>query len=217
MALQVNNWNTNQQETKQLHSYLKNIQINLESDLIELNETKIFRDSSTFFSQNYLRIAKKDVISFDDFNSIESSNYKVYFDKYFTPHKSGFETLKNSGFIGKLTGTKVEMMLNEYYHLIDEIMDRESSLYNTIETLENVAMTETYSLRMFEIQNNIKNNREYFLSHQKEIKELLNSPSMKSANFRNRGNGLLFSYYEQGEQLANGIISEIENAVKKDN
>ena len=185
IALQINNWNTDKNETKELHNYLINIQNNLQSDLINLEEIRVFRDSSNAYSQNYLKVADKDEITIDDFNTIDNSNYKVYFDNYFKPHKSGFETLKNSGFIGKLSGTKLEVTLNDYYYKIDKIIEREKSLNNTIETLENFALTESHHIRMFEIRNT-KNKEEYFSTHQKEIKELLNNPSMKSANFRNR-------------------------------
>ncbi len=217
LALQVNNWNTNKQETKVLQNHLKNIQNNLQADIVSIVEIRVFRDSSTLYSQNYLKVANKDVITIDDFNTIENSQYKVYYDNYFKPRKSGFETLKNSGFIGKLSGTKIEKILNEYYYVVDKILEREESLNNTVENLENVSHTENIQLRMFEIQNNIKNKEEYFSTHQKEIKELFNNPSMKSANFRNRGAFPLFQYYSQGEQLALDLIKEIDVFIENKN
>jgi hypothetical protein len=116
LALQIDNWNTNKQESKELHNYLRNIQNNLRADLIALEEIKVFRDSSFAYSQNYLRIANKDEITIDDFNTVENSSYKVYFDQYFKPRISGFESLKNSGYIGKLNGTEIEVTLNDYYY-----------------------------------------------------------------------------------------------------
>lgn len=217
LALQINNWNTHKQETKELQNHLKNIQNNLQADRISIEEIRNFRDSSVAYSQNYLKVAKKDEITIDDFNALENSNYKVYFDSYFKPRTSGFETLKNSGFIGKLSGTKIEMMLNEYYYIVDKIIEREQSLNHTIETLENIAHSENIPLRMFEIHNNIKNKKEYFSTHQEEIKELLNHPSIKGANFRNRGVGPLVQYYRQGEQLAHDLIKEIDIIIESQN
>ena len=217
VAFMLNNWNTNRQETKELHSYLKNISNNLKSDLISIEEIKVYRDSSVAYSQNYLRIAEKDEITVDDFNALENSNYKVQFDNYFKAHKSGFETLKNSGFIGKVHGTKIEEKLNEYYYLIDEINEREESLNSTIENLEIVALTEDITIRMFEIHNNTKNKEAYISTHQKEIKDLLNFPSMKGANFRNRGNTFLRQNYRQLEKLAHDLITEIDNTITNHN
>ena len=213
IALQINNWNSNIKQTIQLHNYLRSIQSNIQADLISIDFIQAYRDSSASFSNNYLRIAKKDKITVDDFNMIQNSNYKVYYDRYFESRKSGFEALKNSGFIEKLNGIKIEELLNEYYYIVDKIREREESLYHTIETLENVAMTEMFSLRMFDIQQSLKNQEAPFLAYQKDVKELLNTPSMKSANFRNRGNFGLQRYYKQIEQLANDLLLEIEKTV----
>jgi hypothetical protein len=215
LALQIDNWNTNKQESKELHNYLRNIQNNLRADLIALEEIKVFRDSSFAYSQNYLRIANKDEITIDDFNTVENSSYKVYFDQYFKPRKSGFESLKNSGYIGKLNGTEIEVTLNDYYYIIDKIIEREESLNNTIENLELVAHTQNIQLRMVEIENKIKTNEDYFATHQKEIKELINNPSLKAANLRNTGLTNLFQNYRQSEQLAKDLISEIDILIEK--
>ena len=210
IALQINNWNTNKQETKELHNHLKNIQNNLRGDLISLEEARIFRDSSLSYSQTYLRIANKDEITIDDFSMIENSEYKAYYDLNFEPRTSGFETLKNSGSIGKLSGTKIEASLNEYYYLVDKIIEREKSLNHNVETLENIAHSQNIQIRNFEVQHNTKNKEAYFSTHQKELKELLNNPSMKSINFRNRGSDVIIQYYRQSEQLAYDLISEID-------
>ena len=210
IALQINNWNTHKQETKELHNHLKNIQNNLRGDLISMEEARIFRDSSRSHSQTYLRIANKDEITIDDFSMIENSDYKAYYDLNFEPRTSGFETLKNSGSIGKLSGTKIEVSLNEYYYLVGKIIEREKSFNHNVETLENIAHSENIQLRNFEIQYNTKNKEEYFSTHQKELKELLNNPSMKSINFRNLGSDVIIHYYKQSEQLANDLILEID-------
>ena len=66
---------------------------------------------------------------------------------------------------------------------------------------------------MFEIHNDVKNKVEYFSTHQKEIKELLNNPYMMFANFRNRNLGGFFSYYEQIDNLGHKLILEIDNSI----
>ena len=217
IALQINNWNTHNQETKKLHNHLKNIQNNLRGDLISLEEAREFRDSSKSFSKTYLRIANKDEITIDDFSIIENSKYKAYYDLYFEPRTSGFETIKNSGSFEKLSGTKIEASLNEYYYLVNKIIERERSLNHNFETLENIAHTESIQLRNSEIQNMTINKEEYFSTHQKEIKELLNNPSMKSMNFRNRGAEVIVQYYRKSEQLANDLILEIDVIMENQN
>ena len=214
IALQINNWNTKNHETKELHNYLKNIQNNLQADLIGIKEIRILRDSSVAYSQNYLRLAKTEEIMVDDFISLENSEYKVQYDKYFRSHKSGFETLKNSGFMGKLTGTRVELKLNEYYFIVDKISEEEESLNNSIESMENIAFSNNITIRLFDIHHNLKNKETNYTEVRKEIKELLNFPSMMGANFRNRENMPLRKYYRQIEKLASELISEIDSIIK---
>jgi hypothetical protein len=133
IALSINNWNNN-----------------LQADLTGIKEIKIFRDSSRAYSVKYLKIAKNDKITIEDFAEIEYSNYNVFWDLYFKSHQSGFEALKNSGFIGKLNGTKLEENLNEYYYVLDKMQ--------------------------------IENKEAFFSSQQKDIKKLINHPSMIAAN-----------------------------------
>ena len=213
IALQINNWNTNNHETKELHNYLKNIQNNLQADLVSIEQIKIFRDSTVAYSQKYLRLANKDEITADDFISLENSKYKVQFDKYFRSHRSGFETLKNSGFIGKLTGTNIELKLNEYYFIVDKIKEEEESLNNSIESMENIAFSKNITLGLFNIHRKLKIKETNFDAHKKEIKELLNFPSMMGANFRNRENIPLRQNYRQSEQIAHELILEIDNLI----
>ncbi len=215
IALQINNWNTNKQETKELHSYLTNIKSNLQSDLIRIEEIKIFRETSIAFSKNYLKIANNDYITVGDFNTVENMKIRtsVFIDTYFKSQKSGFEALKNSGFIGKLIETDLEVELNEYYYLIEKISDQETSLNNTIEALENVAYQENIKQRLVKIAQ-VENKGQFFSLHQKEIKELLNHPSMTGANGRNSVETVLPKYYQEAINIINSLISEIDNTIR---
>ena len=214
LALQVNNWNISRQGTKELHSYLINIKNNLQADLISLDEINQFRKSSISYSQNYLKVAKNDYISVEDFNTVENNKIRssVFIDTYFKSKKSGFDALKNSGFIGKLNGTGIEQSLSEYYYLIEKVSDQEMSLNNTIETLENFAFQENVRQNLAEIAR-IENKEPFFSSHQKEIRELLNHPSMTGANSRNSVESILPKYYQEATNIANSLISIIENKI----
>ena len=216
IALSINNWNNDLKETKELQGYLINIKHNLQADLIGIKEIKIFRDSSRTYSVKYLKIAKKDNITIEDFTAIEYSNYNVFWDLYFKSHQSGFEALKNSGFIGKLNGTKLEENLNTYYYVLDKVQAKEISLNNTIEAMENRAFNDNIQQRIQDIMQ-IENKEEFFSSQQKDIKKLINHPSMIAANMRNSGSFDLPIYYSQMDSLANIIISEIDNSLKMHN
>jgi predicted DNA binding CopG/RHH family protein len=214
IALQVDNWNTQKLEIKELHGYLINIKNNLQADLIGLDEIKVFRDSSIAYSINYLKVIEKAVITIEDYATIHGFNtrYNVTIDRYFKSHNSGFESLKNSGYMGKLNGTLLEEKLNEYYYLIDKVNERETSLNNTIESLEIIAAEGNVSQRILQIAN-LENKKEFVTFHQQDIKELLNHPSMTGAHQRNAVHNYLPKAYRTAELLAESIIKEIDKTV----
>ena len=190
IALQINNQNNIKIETKELHSFLNNIKNNMEADLIGLEEIKIFRDSSVFYSRKYLSLADQNWITVEDYNATRRGRYGVFIDRKFKAHSSGFEALKNSGYIGKLNGTSLEQNLNEYYYILDKINEREESLINTTESMQIAVFNDNIRQRLLRI-NNMENLEKYVTRHQKEIKSLLNHPSVTGANVRNAAETLL--------------------------
>ncbi|NBC24847.1 MAG: hypothetical protein GVX78_04440 [Bacteroidetes bacterium] len=50
-------------------------------------------------------------------------------EKYLIPNVSGFESLKNSGFLSQLQGTDIEELLFNYYNLLEELTIQENN-YN---------------------------------------------------------------------------------------
>ena len=212
LALQVNNWNTNKRETKELHSYLISIKNNLDADLIGLEEIRVFRDFSITNSKNYLNLAKKGNISIEEY--VKANRSEVFKDSYFKAHNSGFEALKSSGYIGKLNGTVLEEKLNEYYYILEKIYEREAGLNHTTENMENSAFDKNVRQRMLEIVE-MEDKEKFFSSGQKEIKELLSHPNMMGAHIRNAVEVQLPQNYRIAEELAKGIILEIDGIIKE--
>lgn len=214
IALQINNQNNLKIETKELNGFLNNIKNNLEADLIGLEEIKIFRDSSVFYSRKYLSLADQNWITVEDYNATRRGRYGVFIDRKFKAHSSGFEALKNSGYIGKLNGTSLEQNLNEYYYILDKINEREESLINTTESMQIAVFNDNIRQRLLRI-NNMENLEKYVTRHQKEIKSLLNHPSVTGANVRNAAETLLQNYYRTAQELAKMIIDEVDRTTAK--
>lgn len=57
-------------------------------------------------------------------------------DVYFIPNTSGYETLKSSGYLGKLKNTKIDTLLHSYYTQIEYIKNKEKSFNEYIENME---------------------------------------------------------------------------------
>ena len=62
--------------------------------------------------------------------------YNPLFDNSFQADLGGFDALKNSGYLGKIQGTRVETDLFKYYRMVDVIKNAEQSLNNFIEEME---------------------------------------------------------------------------------
>jgi uncharacterized membrane protein YgaE (UPF0421/DUF939 family) len=67
IALSINNWNTKQQEIRELHGYLNSIKKNIQEDLGRVGSMKDRRESSILNSRAYLDIVDKNEIAFEDY------------------------------------------------------------------------------------------------------------------------------------------------------
>lgn len=215
IALQINNWNQTRQENKELHTYLQNIRGNLIADLESLDDIITFRDSSIASSWRWINLAKQKLITPEDLMIQDGTRYGVFIDKYFQPRSSGFEALKTSGYIGKISGTDLEQKLNNYYYTLDKIRESETSLNNTIETMENLAFDKNVRQRIIEITEAYRTNQILPASINAEIKKLVNHPNLIAAHQRNVASSGLLEFYRQAEELAVLIIAEIENTIKE--
>jgi hypothetical protein len=132
IALQINNWNEQRIENKQLREYLLAIKKNIKNDIIELKKDAVYRDS----------LRAKNIKARQEFNQgtlhVETMNeaQRFFYEFYFTPDKSGYEALKNSKLIGKLTNSSLDSLLHKYYVGLDNLNENEASFNTFIENVE---------------------------------------------------------------------------------
>ncbi|SDB31794.1 hypothetical protein SAMN03097699_0676 [Flavobacteriaceae bacterium MAR_2010_188] len=132
IALQINNWNQNKIEQVALSGYLNSISNNIETDIKKLEFLKTSR------SDEISRIPLVSYMIFDegdlertDINFASETLTAISDLDYFTPNLSGFESIKNSGFLSKLQGQDIENLIYQYYNLVQEIVTKEKD-YNDI-------------------------------------------------------------------------------------
>lgn len=133
IALQISNWNQERQEQASLEAYLTSISRNIESDLKEINSLRASRQKITsrspyltdnyYYGDNYLSINEIIIYSETAFDLMNV--------KYFLPDMSGYESLKNSGFLNKLQGQDLELLLYRYHNMVEEIKIKEDT-YNEV-------------------------------------------------------------------------------------
>ncbi|MBT8449624.1 MAG: hypothetical protein KJO69_08035 [Gammaproteobacteria bacterium] len=129
IALQITNWNQERQETASLEAYLTSISRNIDSDLNEIRALTELREQlfsrlpylwdNIEYGDNYFTIEEVTLYS--------QTAFKLMDLKYFIPDLSGYDSLKNSGFLNKLQGKDLELLLYQYYSLVEEIKIMENN------------------------------------------------------------------------------------------
>ncbi len=128
IALQLNNRNKEKQEQVSLEGYLNSISKNIDSDI----------KKAQFINDKREKIIHRDAIYLDyydisDIKLISKNVIDVAELDYFNANLSGFESLKNSGYLSKLQGTDIEELLYTYYNLVNEITLIENNYNRNIE------------------------------------------------------------------------------------
>ena len=195
IAIQVDNWNNEKQEHRELQGYLSNIAKNLTADLEQLNELRSYRSRSREGSKMYMELIEKDPIPANDILTYfkEYGEFLAIFEVYFLPDKSGFEALKSSGYLGKLQGSEIESELYRYYGLTTLIMHEETSVNTFLEEMEVDLFRDNVIQRLFPLlEKNLSNPGDLSM-----VQGLLKHPSSIGANFRNSHLNTLFENYEK--------------------
>tara|TARA_R110002072_G_scaffold55904_3_gene145084 strand:+ start:2727 stop:3485 length:759 start_codon:yes stop_codon:yes gene_type:complete len=214
IALYINNLNTEKKDAISLNGYLNNISENLKSDLNSLEEMMSFRDSSIIGSQFFMKMM-------DQESELEYLKYfSLYFkfnpwlDESFQSNKSGFEALKNSGFLNKIQQTTLETELYKYYSLVQKIEDEEQSLNSFMEEMEYdmyknniVQKTKPLIKKLFG-----KTAREKDMD---ELMKMLKYPAFIGSHSRNAGTAYMNVLYNQLGEVAKNLEGEIKRTIKK--
>ncbi|MBK7873995.1 MAG: hypothetical protein IPJ74_26765 [Saprospiraceae bacterium] len=214
IALQINNWNTQQQETKELKGFIRNISSNIKSDLEELRALKELRDSTRAFSTNFMNAVNADFISKDEFYKVWNWTYNPSRTRYFNPDQSGFEGLKNSGYLSKLQGKALEPKLYEYYNLVSEIIMEQRKLNSFIENLSQKGMEHNITQQLDKLRYHTNSYSLNFEDESKIILELLRYPAFTGINTRNRDQRMISDLYEKIIPLGEDVINICEKEIK---
>ena len=213
IALYINNLNTEKQDSITLNGYLNNIAENIKSDQVNLEYITAFRDSSVIGSKYFMKMIEQE----------SKEQYATYFSKYFKfnpwldesfqSNQSGFEALKNSGYLNKIQQTDLQTELYKYYSLVQKIKDEEQSLNNFMEEMEydmykNNIVQKTKPLirklfRKIETKEDIT-----------ELQRILNYPAFVGSHSRNAGTSYMYELYEQLTVITNSLMDEIEKITK---
>ncbi len=208
IALQINNWNDAKREKNELNQYLAKISNNVALDIKNLKDIKARRQETNKACQQAL-------INFqnDEYNLFVNMNAaSVFIDFYFSPNQSGYEALKNSSYLGKINGTRVDGLIDTYNTIVNKTIKEEISYFTFVENMEvmwtaKFDMSEFISLYMTqnrlnyeELDGNLKNN----------LKATFDDATFRSAVTRCAIQTGMLGYYEELIKVGDELIKEIK-------
>jgi len=208
IALQINNWNDEKKENKELNSYLAKISNNIQLDITTLKDLKTRR-------LQVVEDCKKAVLNFQNNTFDLKTNLKaanVFIDFYFTPNQSGYDALKNSSYLGKINDTKVDSLLDNYNKLLNITVKEESSYLVYLENMEVLWSSNHDSSKLISIYINQETiNFEELDSNTKRILQKTFSDKVFLSSVT-RGSFQLstLKYYDELMRLGEEVIKEIE-------
>ena len=132
IALQINNWNQERIQVKELEGLKKSISSAIQSDirylkLIRTGRENIGTQTDSIFN-NYID-TQKPVFVFPDYAFIANTFRELNNIIYYQPNLSAFDALKNSIYLSKLQGTDIELLLNSFYAAAERLQKQEED-YN---------------------------------------------------------------------------------------
>ncbi len=213
IALYINNLNTEKQDSIALNGYLNNISENIKSDQINLKKITAFRDSSVIGSKYFMKMIEQE--SKEQYTTYFSKYFKFnpWLDESFQSNQSGFEALKNSGYLNKIQQTDLETELYKYYSLVQKIKDEEQSLNNFMEEME----YDMYKNNVVQKTKPIIRKLFRKIETEKDIAELhkiLNYPAFVGSHSRNAGTSYMNELYEKLTVINHSLMNEIEKITK---
>tara|TARA_R110000787_G_scaffold70646_15_gene157128 strand:+ start:18971 stop:19726 length:756 start_codon:yes stop_codon:yes gene_type:complete len=212
IALQINNNNDERKEKKELQEYLAKISNNLELDIANLKDIKKRR---LIVIQNcQLAVKNFNTNKFDLGTNMKAA--QAFVDFYFVPNQSGYDALKNSSYLGKINGSKVDRFLDNYHVVLNKVLKEENSYLTYVENMEVIW---TSSFDMSELKKvydmGIKNIalKNLSVDLQKKIIPMFEHESFRSTITRSSFQTNMLTYYDDLINVGDKIINEIEKFI----
>ena len=215
IALQVNNKNQIRNEKQALKNYLEKIAINVKND-IKVAEFMIATrtQQSLLCEQATELISKKD---WSDQRKITNAVFAMIIEQPLNFNRSGFESLKNSGYLQHLDDSEIEKLIYKYYNSVDKAIFEETSLQVWANDLDLELHKSGFFSNWLELEKRPNQKmREALGNYTDELTEHKGNDIVLSILYR----GFLFTaeltgFYEEQVTFGNELLIAIENYNKK--
>ena len=149
VALQMDTWYDSKQTQERLDDYIENIARNITDDVRQLQQLKaarsetIFESFSTFMATSIPIDEKPEWFNAALTESASTALEKAQKKLSFAANSGSYRALESSGLISKLSDTKIETMLYDYYRTVDRIANIEQDMNSVVRELTLRFQTET--------------------------------------------------------------------------
>ncbi|MFK7831942.1 MAG: hypothetical protein AB8B52_01585 [Winogradskyella sp.] len=211
IALQVNNQNQIKNEKKALKNYLEKIATNVKSDIKVADfmiETRT--QQSQLCAEATELISKKD---WSDQRKITKAVFAMIIEQPLNFNRSGFESLKNAGYLQYLDNTEIEALIYNYYNSVDKVIFEETSLQVWANDLDLELHKSGFFSNWLELEKRPNQKmREALGNYTDVLTEHKGNDIVLSILYR----GFLFTaeltgFYEEQVTLGNELLKAIEN------
>ena len=213
IALQINTWNSNQEQQQALNSYLKIIAKNMRDDGVALNAARRKREDA--FEQS----GKAGWFTFLDKTSFTVAEIillnQAYFEAkrlhYFNADLSGYEALKSSGNLKQMQGKSIENLLYLYYETVRRIGLKEVNHNEYVRQLSLQLVTAwPKKLYLFEFSQPDSLHTTRFEALQPFYQQLVTDSSMKAIYTQAQSVQPLIQDYERLGHLGRAFVRMVE-------
>lgn len=126
IALQVNNLNTIHSEKQNLNKYLEKISSNIKDDIFTAQRMlKSRMEVAKLCDRATELIVNRD---FSDQVTITNALFAMTIEQPINFNRSGFESLKNSGYLRYISDPALENLIYKYNNAVDQVLYEEASL-----------------------------------------------------------------------------------------
>ncbi len=213
IALQINNWNQNKIEQATLRGYLTSISNNIKEDIEKIEIIKQKRiNTITRIPYMFQTIGELAFLDIPDIKFASETINAISKLEYLNTDASGFESVKNSGYLSKLQGRDIENLIYKYYNLVQETERKEIDFNKSLQNAINIYNSETVEEEYYLIYPDYIGKRDKLMMLQPALKELIFHPSNVSlyAQTSEKGPELIVNY-ENLDILGSEIVRMIDN------
>lgn len=151
IALQVNNLNTIHSEKQNLDKYLEKISSNIKDDIFTAQRMLESRmEVAKLCDRATELIVNRD---FSDQVTITNALFAMIIEQPINFNRSGFESLKNSGYLRHISDSGLENLIYKYNNAVDQVLYEEASLQMWANDLELEQHKSGFSAKWLELEN----------------------------------------------------------------